>query len=65
VVSPVLVNQSVSVGGFTAIVNSINLVTNSMAVTTTSAQSALTETTLYWGNTVNLGVDLSQYVNWL
>jgi hypothetical protein len=65
VVSPLLVNQSVSVGGFTAVVNSINLLTNSMAVTTTAAQSALTSTTFYWGNTVNLGVDLSQCVNWL
>ena len=69
VVSPVLVNQVVDIvtgsGSFTATVNSINLVTNSMAVTTTAAQIAQTSATLYWGNTVNLGVDLSQYVNWL
>jgi len=69
VVSPVLVNQSVTIvsGGttFTAIVNSINVLTNTAAVTTTAAQTALTSATLYWGGTVNLGVDLSQYVNWL
>ena len=69
VVSPVLVNQSVYIvtgsGSFAATVNSINLVTNTIAVTTTAAQIAQSSATLYWGNAVNLGVDLSQYVNWL
>lgn len=68
IVSPILVNQTVTIvsGGttFTAVVNSINLLTNSIAVTTTAAQTALTSATLYWGGSVNLGVDLSQYVNW-
>jgi len=69
VVSPILVNQSVTIvsGGttFTAIVNSVDLLTNTAAVTTTAAQTALASATLYWGGTVNLGLDLSQYVNWL
>lgn len=69
VVSPVLVNQSVTIvtgsGSFTATVNSINILTNTATVTTTAAQSAATTATFYWGNTVNLGIDLSQYVNWL
>ena len=68
VVSPVLVNQSITVEGFNATVNSIDLATNSAAVTTTSAQSAEPNTTVYWGDSfagTNLGVDLSQYVNWL
>ena len=68
VVSPVLVNQSVTIttanGTFTAVVNSVDVLTNTVAVTTTAAQIAATSATFYWGNTVNLGVDLSQYVSW-
>jgi hypothetical protein len=68
VVHPILVNQTVYIttnsGSFTATVNSINLLTNTLAVTTTTAQSAQTSVTFFWGNTVNLGVDLSKYVNW-
>ena len=69
IVSPILVNQTISMvaGGvsFTAVVNSVTLATNSIAVTTTASQAAQTSATFYWGSTVNLGVDLSQYVNWL
>ena len=69
IVNPVLINQTVYIvtsgGNFTAVVNSINLTTNSMSVTTTASQTAQASVTFYWGSTVNLGVDLSQYVNWL
>jgi hypothetical protein len=68
VVHPNLVNQSVYVatggGNFTAVVNAINLATNTISATATTAQTAQASATLYWGSTVNLGVDLSQYVNW-
>jgi hypothetical protein len=69
VVHPILVNQTVYIttlsGGFTAVVNSINLLTNTAAITTTTAQSAQSSVTFSWGNTVNLGLDLSKYVNWI
>jgi hypothetical protein len=70
VVHPILVDQSVVIhygGNFTATVNSINLLTNSMTVTTAAAQSASTSSIFYWGTSggVNLGVDLSQFVNWI
>jgi hypothetical protein len=65
VVSPVLVNQSVTVGDFTAVVTSIDLATNSAAVTTAAAQDANPNLTFWWGGDTNCAVDLSQYVNWL
>lgn len=67
VVHPVLVTQIVDIGGFMAVINSIDLVTNSMSITTTDPQSAADNITFYWGQSsgTSLGVDLSQCVNWI
>ena len=71
VVHPILVNQTISVsyllaGTITVVVNSINLLTNSMSVTSTVAKSALANCVVGWGNSgyTNIGVNLANYVNW-